>query len=187
MALTCGTHAIGPQTGSLHLRTGRDGVAARAGHDLLVELRSWSGSIEVPDGDPLRADIAVEAALDSFEVLQGYGGVAPLSERDRADIRSNALRMLEVTAHPVATFTSTRVVGSDFGGSVDGDLTLRGETRPLTLDVVPTGPASWQGTADVLLSAFGIEPYRALFGALRLADSVRIEVTVDLAQAWSRA
>jgi polyisoprenoid-binding protein YceI len=179
MALRSGTHPIGPETGPLHLRTGRDGVAARAGHDLLIEMRSWSGSIEVSDGDPLRADVAVEVALDSFEVLQGYGGVVPLSERDRADITANALRMLDASAHPVATFTSTRVVTTDLGGTVDGDLTVRGETRPLTFDVVPTGPASWQATARVLQSAFGIEPYRALFGALRLADSVRIEVTVD--------
>ena len=35
---------FGPDTGSLQVHTYREGVAAKVGHDLIIEVTEWSGS-----------------------------------------------------------------------------------------------------------------------------------------------
>jgi polyisoprenoid-binding protein YceI len=180
MALTEGRHPIGPDTGSLHLTTTREGMAAKVGHDLLIAMQQWSGHIGIDDDGAAGTSVQVEVDMDSFEILSGSGGITPLSADDRDDITKTALRLLDAAGYPRATFDSTRVVASDDGGTLEGELTVRGATEPLLLSVAQTGPASWRATATVLQSSFGIKPYRALFGALKLADPVGIEVTVDL-------
>ncbi len=180
MALAAGRYLIGPDTGSLHLTTTREGVAAKVGHDLLIAMQSWSGHLGLGGSGPAGATVRVEVELDSLHIVSGSGGIAPLGADDRAEITRTALRLLDAAAHPRATFESTRVVAADGAGTLQGDLTVRGTTRPLVLEVAQTGPSAWRGTATVLQSDFGIKPYRALFGALKLADAVGIEVVVEL-------
>ena len=182
MPLTSGTHRIGPETGSLQVRTGRDGLAARVGHDLLIAVQIWSGVITVRGRFPSGAGVEVEADLRSLRVLSGSGGAVALSDRDRAEITTTAGRLLETDRHPLAAFSSSEVRAAAGGdtGTVLGTLVLLGQSRPVALDVVAVGPEQWRATTTVEQSTFGIKPYRAFFGALRLADRVTVEVSVDL-------
>ncbi len=181
MALEPGDHEIGPDTGHLHVRTAREGVASRVGHDLLIAFQRWSGTITSSGPDPAGAQIDVEIELDSFEILDGTGGVVALTAEDRKNITATARRLLEIDQHGRASFASSRIRASDDGGTIEGTLTLHGQSAPVTLEVTETGPSAWRGTTTLLQSAFGIKPYRAFFGALRLTDAVAIEATVDLA------
>jgi polyisoprenoid-binding protein YceI len=174
------TYSIGPHCGWLHVRTGRDGVASRAGHDLLLALERWSGQVELDPSDLGSASVQARLDVGSLQVLEGTGGVAALSAGDRAEITKTSLRLLEVDTHPEATFTSNRVLPDADGGTVEGTLTLHGRRVPVALSVVVAGPGSWQATATVLQSDFGIKPYRAFFGALRLHDAVQVEVGIDV-------
>ena len=180
MGLQPGAYAIGPNNGTLHLRTGREGVAAKVGHDLLIGFGDWSGTITVDRDDPAAASLAVEIEMRSLQILEGTGGVAPLSPDDAKDIRATATKLLDVAAHPTARYRSTQVSPAGTGASVEGELTLRGVTEAVSLDVTRDGGSAWQATARVVQSAFGIKPYRAFFGALKLADAVAVEVLVDL-------
>ena len=47
MSIQAGTHQIGPSNGSLKIKTGREGAAAKAGHDLVLEATSWDGTVEI--------------------------------------------------------------------------------------------------------------------------------------------
>jgi polyisoprenoid-binding protein YceI len=178
MALSPGRYAIGPDTGQLRIYTRREGVAAKVGHDLLITFRRWSGTIQLDD--PGTANVDVEIEVRSLEIVDGTGGALPLSGGDRDDITSTALRLLEAHRYPTALFGSTRVTPSSDGASIEGALTIRGHSEPLTLDVLETGPSTWTASVRVLQSAFGIKPYKAFFGALRLADEVRIGADVNL-------
>ena len=42
---------FGPDNGSLKIRTGRTGGAAKAGHDLVIEVESWQATLD-PEGQP---------------------------------------------------------------------------------------------------------------------------------------
>ena len=180
MALQPGTYDIGPSNGTLHLRTSREGLAAKVGHDLLIAFRTWSGHISI-DADPASARLDVEIEMGSLDILEGTGGVAALTPDDTKDILGTAAKLLDVQGHPTASFRSTHVSPAGTGATIDGDLTLRGATGPVTLEVTETRESAWQASATVVQSAFGIKPYRAFFGALKLADAVTVEVLVDLA------
>ena len=69
----------------------------------------------------------------------------------RAEQRDGHLRspdFLDVENHPEVTFKSTRVEGTKENFRVTGDLTIRGTTRPITLDATfeGTGKDPWGGT-----------------------------------------
>jgi polyisoprenoid-binding protein YceI len=185
MAFGPGAYQIGPGTGALHVRTAREGVAARVGHDLLIAFTRWSGTVTADGDDPATAHVEIDIEMDSFEIVEGTGGVVPLTGSDRKDITATARRLLGVDEYPHATFASTRITPrggpATLDGTLEGALTVRGVSVPVRLDVAETGPTSWRATTTVLQTAFAIKPYRAFFGALRLADPVAVEVTVDLA------
>lgn len=151
-----------------------------AGHDLLIELPQWTGTVTLTGPDPATATIEVEVELASMTIVEGTGGVVPLTDRDRGEIQKTARKVLDVDAHPTATFRSTSVRATDAGGVIEGTLTVRGEPAPVTVEVAETGDSAWRGTATVVQSAHGIKPYRAFLGALRLADPVAVEVAVNL-------
>lgn len=182
MTIPDGTFDIGPSTGDLLVRTGRDGVAARVGHDLTITFEKWSGRLTLRGDDLHSATVTATFETGSIKVLAGTGGALPLTIIDRREIRKTALRLLEADRHPTATFTSTSITRSGDGGRIEGTLTLRGVSAPVTIDVSPNG-AGWHGSASIRQTSFGIKPYRAFLGALRLADEVGIEVDVDYERA----
>lgn len=163
---------LGPENGTLSLRTRRDGVAARMGHDLTLSLTRWSATVS---GE---SSVSVSVELDSLEVREGTGGALPLTDTDRRDIRHNALKTLKVDRHGTATYQSTLVVRSPSGYSVEGNLTLAGVTKPVRLTVVEREPV-FVVTAEIMQSAFGIKPYSAFFGALKIRDPVAVEIEIS--------
>ena len=182
MTLSDGTFDIGPETGRLLIYTGREGVAARVGHDLTITFASWSGRLVVHGDDLGTASVTAEIATESITILEGTGGALPLTDRDRREIKKTALKLLETGKNPRATYASTSIARHGDGGTIDGTLTVRGESTPVQLAVTPDG-TGWRGSTSITQTSFGITPYRAFLGALRLADEVRIEVEVELPSA----
>jgi polyisoprenoid-binding protein YceI len=172
---------IGPDRGSLILRTSRAGVAAQAGHDLTIEVTRWSGEVFVAE-DPSQSEVHVTVEIGTLRVVSGTGGMKPLSDREKREIAQNARKILDADRHPTATFTSTKVSTDNGGGVVEGTLRLLGKEQPFHLDLTRSGEDHCQGAGAVTQSAYGIKPYTALFGALKLADPVRVEVDLDLSE-----
>ncbi len=167
---------VGPDRGRLLLRTTREGPAAQVGHDLTLEVGRWSGAVRAT-ADPAAGSVEVTVELASLRVLAGSGGVRPLSERDKQEIVRTACRLLDTRRRPHARFSCERVARS---GVITGILSVRGETHPLELEITRLGEERYRATGIVVQSRYGIRPYTAFFGALRLADPVRVEAEVDL-------
>jgi len=181
MATTDGHLRLGPDCARLVVRTRREGLAARVGHDLTIEVTRWSAEVELPGGDPAGARITARIGLDSLAVREASGGALPLTDADRREIERNARRTLVTDRHPDAAFESTRVTPTEDGGVIDGTLTLLGNPAPVRLTVTRVAPDRYRAVAPVVQSAYGIRPYSAFFGALRLRDEVTVELefTVD--------
>ena len=166
------------------LKTGRQGIAAKAGHDLTIEVTRWSAQVEVPaeeNGGVAAATVSAELDLGSLEVREGTGGVKPLTDGDRREIKKT---MSGILGDATASFTSSRVIPAGVsGGAVEGTVTLNGKTHPARLQVTAPGPGRYRGTATVAQSGFGIKPYTGFFGALKLRDEVGLEFEVDLGRA----
>jgi len=190
MAIAPGDYEIGPPASRLRLFTFRQGLAARAGHDLVIEARAWHGTVQVPRdftsaggassaGVP-PASVRVEIDLRELEVLEGSGGVKPLTDSDRRDIKKTMQGVLRTGAHPLATFSSTDVHLQGDGAVVEGELSLGGETHPVRVQVRDDGGGTVSGRAEVVQSRWGIKPYTGFFGALKLRDAVDLEFTLAL-------
>ncbi len=176
-----GTYELGPGASRMLVKTGREGLAARVGHDLTLEITQWSARITVPAaGGAAAAMVPAALALGSLTVRAGTGGAKPLSDRDRRDIQGSARKILG--AAPQATFTSSRVIpsssGSTSGGTIEGTLTLNGASRPVRLQVTSPAPGHYRGTVPVRQSDFGITPYSGFFGTLKLRDEVTVEFAI---------
>ena len=86
MPIMPGTLELGPDTGSLRIETKRGGAAAKAGHDLVIGVRSWRATLVIGD-DPAGNSLALSADSGSMEVLEGTGGVMTLTDEDKAEIK----------------------------------------------------------------------------------------------------
>jgi polyisoprenoid-binding protein YceI len=176
-----GTFLLGPDSGRVLVKTGRAGLAARAGHDLTIEITRWTARVAIPDDGVASAQITAELDLGSLAVREGTGGAKPLTDRDRGDIVNTARKVL---GQGSASFTSARIVPAGAsGGAVEGTLTLNGRSAPVRLQVTSPALGRYRGGATVRQTDFGITPYTGFFGALKLRDEVGVEFSADLDRA----
>lgn len=82
------------------------------------------------------------------------------------DLRVRSAEFLDVARYPIVRFVSTEIKRTDMNhGTMTGNLTLHGVTKPITLDVTfnGAGPAGrrvkmgFSATADLLLADYGID------------------------------
>jgi polyisoprenoid-binding protein YceI len=173
MAIEAGTYKLGPDNATLRVKTGRHGAAAKAGHDLSIEVKSWEATLTVAD-DPAASSVSLTADATSLHVLEGVGGLQALGDDDKADIRKTIDK--DVLKKKAIEFTSTSVSSSDGGAlAVSGDLSMGGKSKPVEF-TIDGGGGSIKGSAKVNQSDWGIKPYSALFGALKVNDDVTVEV-----------
>jgi polyisoprenoid-binding protein YceI len=177
VAIRTGQLRFGPNNGQMLLRTGRTGVGSTIGHDLTIEVTDWSVEMDVPEAGPADATATARVKLGSLVVLAGRGAPS-LSDRDRGEIENNARRTLAVDRYPTATFESTRVVAGNDSATISGTLALHGVAAPIDVDVREVAPDRYRATTVVTQSAYGIKPYSAFLGALRVRDEVEVEIEV---------
>ena len=140
-------------------------------------FRSFTGSIDVAERPE---DSSVQVSIDAASV------------DTREPARDEHLRspdFLDVASHPTIDFRSTKVTGSGGRWQVEGDLTLRGTTRPVTLDVTFEGAGSdpWGGhraafsaRTELDREAFGLTWNQVLeSGGLLVGKKVRIDLEVE--------
>ena len=179
MPLPAGTHRLGPENGTLSVRTGRIGAAAMAGHDLLLDVTAWEAMLVVGE-EAVVTSLVVEADAASLRVLEGTGGMQELGPDDKASIEQTIDD--EILKRGVVTFRSTAVeTAADRSRlRVRGELTLAGTTAPISFLLTVAADGSLSGSAMVTQSTWGITPYSTLFGALRVADEVEVAVDASL-------
>lgn len=176
-----GTFQLGPENASLQVNTYREGVGAKIGHDLVIDVTRWEATIDLA-GDPAESSIRLTADPRSLEVREGLRGLKPLTDKDRAEIRKTI--DAKVLGGSPISFTSRSVRGGAGGGAplvVAGDLTLSGQSRPITAELAVTDDGHVTGTIPVTQTTWGIKPYRGLMGALKVRDDVEVVIDARLA------
>jgi polyisoprenoid-binding protein YceI len=170
MAIQPGVHNLGPDNATLRVKTGRSGAAAMAGHDLLLEVTSWSATLEVGDTTSLE----LSADPTSLQVVEGKGGAKALDDGDKADIRKSIDK--DILKKDAIRFRSTSCEQRDDGLAVQGELELRGTTSPTSFEVSVADDGGLSASTTVKQTDWGIKPYSALFGALKVNDEVEVVV-----------
>jgi len=108
---------------------------------------------------------------------EGVGGMKPLTDKDRADIRKNIDE--KVLGGQAITFRSNAVEVDGDGSrlSMSGELTMAGNAAPVSAELTLGADGHVAGTIPLTQSEWGIKPYKGLMGALKVRDS--IEVVLD--------
>lgn len=106
------------------------------------------------------ADSAIELSIKTASIDSNW------AERDK-HLRGDDF--LDVEKFPQASFKSTKYDGDANGGSLEGDLTLHGVTKPISLQLtyVGEGPDPWDG-------------YRAGFSATTTIDRTDFGIDYEL-------
>ncbi|MGH9286825.1 MAG: YceI family protein [Acidimicrobiales bacterium] len=116
-----------PAPGVWEIDPGHADVAFIGRHFMLTKIRGLFTGVS---GTIILADDLTESTL---EVDIDMGSV---SSGDHArDDHLRSADFFDVENHPTATLRSTRVTRTGAGGTVTGDLTIRGVTKPVTLQV----------------------------------------------------
>ena len=179
MSIQRGTHTLGPESGTLTVRTKRTGAAAKAGHNLVIEVTAWRATLEIAE-DPAESSIELDADAASLRVREGTGGMQALGDDDKANIEQTIDD--EVLKGQPIEFRSTAVAIAEDGSriSVQGTLTLGGKTGPIALELLVGAGGALSGGAVVKQSDWGIEPYSTLFGTLKVVDEVEVSLDASL-------
>jgi polyisoprenoid-binding protein YceI len=159
----------------IHLFTFRKGMAARLGHDLRLSVDD--AAIDYRDGH-VRVEIAATSLHVDGAVKAGALDPRGLGADDRHTILVTMReQVLEVAAHPTIVYEGDTRVAVD-RVDVDGRLTLHGRALPLPLQLRRQGDRL-VGEVTLQPSRWGIAPFKALGGTLRVDD--RIVVRLDVA------
>jgi hypothetical protein len=179
MPIMPGTRELGPENASLRVETKRGGAAAKAGHDLVIEVRSWRATLVIGD-DPAGNSLVLSADSGSMEVIEGTGGIMALTDADRVEIKKTLED--EVLKPGEIEFKSTGFAAREDGGllEVKGELSMNGKRHPVGFELSLGHDGEITGRATVKQSDWGIKPYSGLFGTLKVRDEIEVSAEVSM-------
>lgn len=165
-------HNIDTQKSTLTIYVGKTGAFSGLGHEHEVRAPIQGGTADT--GSHPAVEIHVDAR--ALRVIDKDD-----SEKNRAEVQQTMLgpEVLDSERYPEIVFKSTSAEASGAGRwTLHGNLTLRGQTRPVTVQVT-LKDGRYTGETIVKQTDFGIKPPGKL--GVRAKDEVKIEFDVLLA------
>jgi len=164
---------LGPPASSCRVLTYREGLLSALGHDLELAVTRFDVRVD-------ETARTVDASFDamSLRVVRALrdGAEVALSEGDRETIEDNVRRhVLDADRHPEIRYRSSHVVDVEGGFDVGGTLALHGTERDVAVQLRRAGD---RYLAEVRLEQpdFGIRPYSALLGALKVRPGILVRL-----------
>ena len=171
LAIPSGTYATDPTHTSLFWSLNHFGLS-----QYTARFNTVAATVELDAEVITRSTFTATIAMDSVDTDYPLDNVDFNAELQGAD-------WLNAAAHPEATFVSTQIVKtSDTTATIEGDLSFRGVTLPVTLDAELIGALGKHPMVEA--PAFGIRAVgtfdRTAFGLATFAPLVGAEVTIEV-------
>lgn len=182
-------YRIDPDGSELRILLFRGGPLAEFGHNHVVVADDMSGdaylAAEFRDsGFRLRIPVS-DFKVDPPSARREEGGVfaKELSAEARDSTRKNMLgpNVLDAKSHPVIDIRSVTIKGPGWGPDITVRITLHGVSRDVTVPVaVEYGENRLRitGLMELKQTDFGITPFSAMSGGLRVQDRIRIRFRI---------
>ena len=174
-------YTIVPTESNFTVFVGKTGLFSSLAHDHNITVKSFVGRVIVPAAGVEQSTLEMEADAKSLALLDHE------SEKDRAEITAAMHNeVLESAKHPKIAFksasiTNVKPVGGNQTFTLNGDLTLHGVTRriaiPVTVTVTPQQMKA-SGQYTLKQSDFGIKPYSAALGSVKVKNEVVINFSI---------
>lgn len=158
--------------------TFKEGLLSPVAHDLRLRVARFSIDVDDATSSVVASFDANSLAVDT-PMKDGAENPSALSAADKQKIAGQIRDdVLHSARYPEVKFRSTAVRARDDGGyDLEGELTLHGVTRPLAAQTRVVG-----GRQRLELTLhqpdFGITPYRAMLGTLKIRADVIVRIDV---------
>ena len=177
------TYKIVTAESSLWVYVAKAGLFSALAHNHEIGVKAFSGSVTVPEGGASGGALTLDIETKSLTVLD-----QKVSADDRAKIfNSMHNEVLASAQHPRITFKSVSVSDVKPAGenaysfTVNGDLSLHGVTKRIAVPLTATmTPQQLKATGKYTLkqTEFGIKPYSAAGGAVKVKDEVVVNFNI---------
>ena len=158
--------------------TFKEGLLSVLAHDLRINVTSFV--VELSDDETM-----IDARFDAGSLhvdcamVDGAERRDLLSEKSMKEIDENILKdVLDAATYRSISFTSRSVTKEDSSYKIGGTLTLHGEAREIILTARNDGQY-YVAEAWLRLPDFGIKPFSALFGAIKIKPDVLIRIMIS--------
>jgi hypothetical protein len=163
---------------TIHVFTYREGLLSNLGHDLRLTISRFR--IEVRGNEVIATFDPSSLTVDGA-VVSGRVDGAKLSDADKQKIHDIICQqVLRSKEHPEVRL-SARVGTKSAPFRIDGSLTLCGTTRRVAVVLQEEGKRL-RGSIELCPSQWGVKPFRALGGTLKVKDKVL--VVLDVSADW---
>jgi len=170
------TTTIDQSRGECAVFTFKEGLLSPVAHDLRLRVERWSLTWD-PAARSLEA--IFQAGSLAVDTVMRDGRPAPgvIDAKDKGKIEKNIREdVLASARHPEIRFRATVPAGA-VPGTISGELELAGRRRALSIKVLQEG-ASWVAEATIHQPDWGIKPFSAMLGTLKVKPDVRVRVAV---------
>lgn len=137
-------------------------------HDLALSVERFD-----VDRDGEKISVCCQTASLRVDGKVAGGAVEPMRDRDRRDIEKNIAKKVLRTAK----FPEARFEGTYTAGQVTGTLHLVGRAVEVSFPATEAD-GRVRGRVELTPTRWGIEPFKALMGAIALEDRVVVEFDV---------
>lgn len=165
------------ENGDCRIYTYKEGMLAAVAHDLQLRVTRFELEVDEAAG---RIEGTFEPASIRVVCAMRDGREAPelLASSNFSKIEAN-LRddVLRVQRYRTIRFRSTKVEQVPEGHRIAGTLELHGATRPIQALARREG-TGWTTRVVLHQPDFGIKPYSAMLGTLRVRPDVTVELTL---------
>jgi len=173
-------YAIDSARSKIEIQVAKDGFFKAFGHDHLVSATKFSGGVQLAVAKMEESSVSFAADANSLRVIDPGE-----SEKDRAEVQSTMLgeQVLNAVRYQQVQFASSAVkvvsaTKNSFDLQVTGTLSLHGTQKPIMLPVhvqlADDGSLTCDTEISLLQSGFGITPYKAAGGAVRVKDRLKL-------------
>jgi polyisoprenoid-binding protein YceI len=157
--------SIDVQKSTMTVHVYKAGLLGFAGHDHEIRAPLAEGQVDDSRAVNLRVDARQLQVMDQ-----------EISDKDRAEIQHTMLgpEVLDSQQFPEIRFRSTAVTTAGAGQwTVLGELTLHGQTHPIALKASGE-PGHYRGSIVLKQKDFGMKPYSAAGGTIKVKNEVEI-------------
>lgn len=167
-------YAVKPAAGS-HMTLEVTKTGFYGGRKHLLEFGRYEGTVRFDRDAPAHSEVQFQVQAGDMAVKDTW-----ISESDRVKIHDYAVNdMLQAKSHPVIRFASTGAEAAEGGLKFTGNLTIRGQSKPVTVLVrwkeSGSDALEVEGESRFRMTIFGLKPPTAALGTIGTKDEMLLK------------
>lgn len=157
------------------------GIASGFAHDHIMSVEDFKGQVVYDEKNPSKSSVFIKVEAKSLKVMD-----AKVKASDKRKIKKSmdSEEVLNVKKYPKITFKSTKVEVKSASQNllkVTGKMSLFGRTRTISFPVTVRkkgGKLTATGAFKLRQTDYGMKPYSALLGAIKVKDVVDVKFSI---------